>query len=87
MDDAAGHQFEDPTEVPHADLAPPSEPELIQQQQHQAQRSSSSSAQPGAEPSQNPPRESSADIPSSAPQQVRARASRQFCRSCCADRP
>ena len=87
MDDAAGHQFEDPTEVPHADLAPPSEPELIQQQQHQAQRSSSSSAQPGAEPSQNPPRESSADIPSSAPHQVRARASKQFCRSCCADRP
>lgn len=69
MDNAAGHRFEDPTEVLQADLAPPSEQELIQQQ-NQAQRSS---AQPGEEHSQNPPRESSAEDPPSAPQQVRAR--------------
>lgn len=70
MDNAARHPFEDPTEVSQADLAPPSEQELIQQQN---QARESSSAQPGEEPSQNPPREGSAEDPSSASQQVRAR--------------
>lgn len=69
MDNAGGHRFEDPTEVSQTDLAPPSEQELVQQR-NQPQRSS---AQPGEEHSQNPPRERSTEDPSSAPQQVRVR--------------